>query len=240
MNRFFLNDNIDSVNRITDKTDISHLRNSLRLKTGDEIEVVDGSGKESIMSIKNSSNDFVELAFVRDVSIKREPDIRITVYQGIPKGQRMDYVVQKLTEIGVVKIVPVKFMRCVKNDINSAKMQRYKSIIKEAAMQSKRSIIPVLTEPMSFIRMIDDFENNEQNVTFYEEETGHCVRDFVYSNKDVKSIGIVIGPEGGIDESEIELLRKSGIRTLTLGSRILRTETAGLVASTIFIYEYDR
>lgn len=239
MNRFFLKEQADAINKIIDKTDISHLKNVLRIRVGELVEVVDLLGEEYIMKIKTVNSDCVELTIEEKLDIKRETSIDITVYQGIPKGTRMEYVIQKLTEIGVKKIVPVKMTRCVKDEINPSKMQRYAAIIKEAAMQSKRLIIPELEYPMNFDEMLETMKSNQQNVVFYENEQNKGIKDYVKQFPSVKSLGIVIGPEGGIDDSEIEKLKQANLEILSLGNRILRTETAGLIASAIFIHEYD-
>ncbi|EHL11198.1 hypothetical protein HMPREF9629_00735 [Peptoanaerobacter stomatis] len=238
MNRFFINETADEINNITDTEDIKHIQKVLRLQKDDEIEIVDLNAKEYIMKIKDIKKDKIELVNFKEVTAKREADIRITLYQGIPKNPKMEYICQKLTEVGVQKIVPVKMERCVSTDINDNKISRLQKIVQEASKQSKRLIIPQITSPITVDKLIEELKQNDRNILFYEDEKKRNIKDFLENNKYIKTLGIIIGPEGGISQEELEIL-KDYTDVLTLGNTILRTETAGLVATSILIYEYE-
>lgn len=136
------------------------------------------------------------------------------------------------------KIVPVKMERCVSTDINDNKISRLQKIVQEASKQSKRLIIPQITSPITVDKLIEELKQNDRNILFYEDEKKRNIKDFLENNKYIKTLGIIIGPEGGISQEELEIL-KDYTDVLTLGNTILRTETAGLVATSILIYEYE-
>lgn len=240
MNRFFIDEIADSTNYIKDQEDIKHISKVLRLQKDDEIEIVDSENQEYIMKIQDIQKNKIKLVNIQKVDIKREPDLKITIYQGIPKSTKMDFICQKLTEIGIYKIVPVKFARCVATDINKNKIERFEKIIKEASKQSKRTFIPKITNPITFKQMIQDMDKNDKNILFYEDERNRTIKDFINENlnKNIKNLGIIIGSEGGIAKEEIEILKEK-TDILSLGNRILRTETAGLIATSVLLYEFE-
>lgn len=240
MNRFFIDEIADSTNYIKDQEDIKHISKVLRLQKDDEIEIVDSENQEYIMKIQDIQKNEIKLVNIQKVDIKREPDLKITIYQGIPKSTKMDFICQKLTEIGIYKIVPVKFARCVATDINKNKIERFEKIIKEASKQSKRTFIPKITNPITFKQMIQDMDKNDKNILFYEDERNRTIKDFINENlnKNIKNLGIIIGSEGGIAKEEIEILKEK-TDILSLGNRILRTETAGLIATSVLLYEFE-
>ena len=184
----------------------------------------------------------------KDVCLKRtallpsaEPSLSVTLFQGFPKSEKMDWIVQKATEIGVSRIVPVIMDRCVvrldsKKDTH--KEDRWKKIIREACKQSGRCIIPELTEPCPLHRLGELFPLPDINIVPWEGAIGYGPRSFFKDHSTLSSLGILIGPEGGIDSKEIEFLHSLGFIPVTLGKRILRTETAGLVAAASFLSLY--
>lgn len=159
-----------------------------------------------------------------------EPSIRITLYQGLPKGDKMDMISQKCTEAGVAEIVPVLFSRCVtkweKKD-DEKKLPRWQRIAAEAAKQSGRAILPKIAPPMTLKQLCAQLPHHDLSLVPWEEQMGNGIRQQFRGQKD---IAIVIGPEGGIDAAEIEQLKAAGAVPVTLGPRIFRTETAGLAA----------
>jgi len=159
-----------------------------------------------------------------------EPSIRITLYQGLPKGDKMDMISQKCTEAGVAEIVPVLFSRCVtkweKKD-DEKKLPRWQRIAAEAAKQSGRAILPKIAPPMTLKQLCSQLPHHDLSLVPWEDQMGNGIRQQFRGQKD---IAIVIGPEGGIDAAEIEQLKAAGAVPVTLGPRIFRTETAGLAA----------
>lgn len=240
MNRFFIEEKADNKNLITNIEDVKHISKVLRLKKNDLIEVVDIDNEEYLMKISQIQNNNIELINLGKIDIKREPDVKITLYQGIPKNPKMDLICQKMTEVGVFEIIPVLFERCVATEINQNKITRLQKIMDESAKQSKRQIIPTIYAPITFEDMIVDLEKNDKNILFYEDEKKEKIKDFInLLDRKIETLGIIIGPEGGISEKEIEIIKKYKINILTLGNRILRTETAGIVSTSILLHELE-
>jgi len=242
MNRFFIDEVIGETNNITDKEDIKHISKVLRLDINDEVEIVDREKKEYIMKIVDIKNDNICLEKVSSIDIQREDEIKIILYQGIPKGSKLEDICKNATQVGMYELVPVRFKRCVATDVNDKKIQRLQKIMDESVKQCKRTEIPEIRVPISFDEMMKDLQNNDANILFYEDERNQTIRDFVQKIrdvKDIKSIGIIIGPEGGIDEKELEVMKKSNIDILSLGNRILRTEIAPIIAKSILTYELE-
>ena len=159
-----------------------------------------------------------------------EPSLRLTLYQGVPKGDKMDYIVQKCTEAGVFRIVPVHFSRCVAQWTGKdadKKLTRFRRIAAEAAKQAGRALTPEITPPAAFSALPPLLSRHELVFVPWEEARDRGMRSFWTGQKD---IAVIIGPEGGIDKSEIEALTALSARPVTLGKRIFRTETAGLAA----------
>lgn len=239
MNRFFINELADSRNTIIDLEDIKHISKVLRLDIGDEIEIVDEKNKEYIMKIVEIEKSVIHLENIKKIDIQREDDVKIVLYQGIPKGSKMDDICKQITQVGIYEIVPVKFKRCVATDINKNKIERLQKIIDEASKQSKRTVIPEIKQVLTFKQMVQELSKNDKNIVFYEDERQKSIREFVKGIENIKKIGIIIGPEGGISEEEIQQLKEVEVDILTLGNRILRTETASIVAKSILTYELE-
>ena len=160
-----------------------------------------------------------------------EPQVRVTLYQGLPKGDKMDYVVQKCTEAGVFRIVPVRFSRCVAawtDKDEEKKRLRFQRIAAEAAKQSGRAIIPEIGLPLTVGQLCDEIKAYDLALVPWEEERGNGIRGKWQGQKNV---AIVIGPEGGISPEEMAQMQAAGAVPVTLGPRIFRTETAGLAAA---------
>jgi 16S rRNA (uracil1498-N3)-methyltransferase len=159
-----------------------------------------------------------------------EPSVRVTLYQGIPKGDKMDYIAQKCTEAGVNRIVPVQFSRCVaqwSGKDADKKIVRFQRIAAEAAKQSGRALTPCVAQPLPFGALEKALQDHDLTLVPWEEATGKGIASYLNGQRD---IGILMGPEGGISPEEIACLQAWGARPVTLGPRIFRTETAGLAA----------
>jgi len=214
--------------------DLSHIKNVLRMKEGEVVSVNDGvSGREYRCHIENYEEDRVHLRldFIKEADV--ELGVRIHLFQCLPKGEKMELVIQKAVELGAFEIIPVSSARCVMklDDKKSAKrLERWSRISKSAAEQSKRAVIPEVREVMTFREALEYAKSLDLSCMAYELEEGFSkTGDLLDEIKAGMDVGIFIGPEGGFDEKEAEAASESGIRLFSLGRRILRTETAALV-----------
>jgi 16S rRNA (uracil1498-N3)-methyltransferase len=240
MHRFFVDKNqIEDGKIIILNNDVRHIRDVLRLKLGEDIEV---SCEEIayICVIEQILKNKV-ITKIRDKQIgNHESKVEISLFQGLAKGNKMEMIFQKATEIGVKSFYPVATHRSVVkiNDIKKEqnKLDRWNSIVEEAAKQSKRDLIPKVYGIINFSEMINILKNETNIIVPYEEERVATIKEELLKIKEGR-INIIIGPEGGFEESEISILKSIGGKIVTLGPRILRTETAGLVIATIVLYE---
>lgn len=222
--------------------EVNHIRNVMRLKPGEEISVsIGGDGKEYRYGIESYTEDSVlcRLRFVKDKEV--ELPVKVLLFQGLPKADKMDLIVQKAVELGAAEIIPVSMERCVvKLDAGKAakKTARWQTIAESAASQSRRSIIPRVLAPMSMKEAVEYAkEQTDVRVIPYElQEDDGSVKQYLESLKEGQSVTIFIGPEGGFAPGEVELAKEAGIRPISLGRRILRTETAGLAILSWLIY----
>ena len=206
-----------------------HIAKSLRMRVGDMLTVNDSNGSDFGCRIKEITKDSVLLEVCYKQAVESEPDCAVTIYQGNPKGSKLEDIIQKCVELGAVKIVPVLTKRCVSRpDDKSAKKktERYNKIALEAAQQSGRGIVPEVCDMVSLKEAIKADES-EVKIVFYE-GGGEPLRAIV--NENAKSVSIYIGPEGGFEKEEVELLVSGGAVSATLGKRILRTQTAPVAA----------
>ena len=239
MHRFFTDRNSicgDTVKISGD--DAHHISKVLRLKEDDEIIVCDKEGTDYHCSIKLISKDEVEAWILKKETSSSEPPIRITLYQGVPKGDKLESVIQKCVELGAFKIVPVAMKRSVAvikdKEKKKVRMQR---IAQEASKQCQRAVVPEVSEVLSFKEALLHAQENDLKLLPYEAENKNKLKDILKENKNSKTIAVFIGPEGGFDEEEISLARQSGFQILTLGPRIMRTETAPLACISAIMYE---
>lgn len=244
MPKFFTaRENITDTKIIIDNEDANHIRKVLRLNVGDEITVCDGRGIDYTAIISEIGKNIIECDIKDSSKCDTEPEIEITLYQGLPKAAKMDYIIQKNTELGISRIVPAKLSRCVVKLEDKAaedkKTQRWQKIANEAAKQSGRGVIPEVKMPLTVDEIIECVKDCDLVFVPYECENKTRLRDVVDENPDAKRISFIIGPEGGFDISEIEKFRTAGIKTITLGRRILRTETAAEAVVSMLMYAYN-
>ncbi len=209
------------------KEESQHAMRVLRMEKGDHCLAI---LEESLYDAEiQETGEQVKLRLL-DKLPSPEASVRITLYQGLPKGDKMEYILQKCTEMGVCRFVPVMFSRCVvkweKKD-NEKKLPRYRRIVLEAAKQSGRAMEPQVEEPITLQELCQRVEKHEKTFIPWEEERGRGIRALWQGERDV---AIVIGPEGGMDEKEVAQMVARGAVPVTLGPRTLRTETAGLAA----------
>lgn len=241
MPKFFVDKSkiYDNHIEITD-TDAGHIAAVLRGRIGDEIIVCDGMGTDYICTLSEVSKKMVKAQIKESLKNENEPSVKITLYQGLPKSDKMELVIQKCVETGVDRIVPVKTDFTVVNlkGKEEKKVLRWNKISESAAKQCQRGKIPEVSEIMTFDEAIKDALKLDGAIIPYEKETKRSIREAAkgYTGK---SIGVFIGPEGGFSEQEIKKALEADILSVTLGKRILRTETAGLVTSVILLYELE-
>jgi 16S rRNA (uracil1498-N3)-methyltransferase len=241
MHRFFVEDrNINENNILIEGDDVNHITKVLRLRSGEKVSVSNARGREFICTLTEVNKKQVICEISEEFINQTEAPIQITLFQGLPKAQKMDLIIQKCVEIGIYKIQPVITERVVikvdGKDLSN-KIERWRRIAEEAAKQSKRGIIPEIAEPISFSEAIESLNDMDISVVPYEKEESRGLKETLKEGFNVKTVGILIGPEGGFDEEEIEKCLNLNVKPVTLGPRILRTETAGFVASTIVLYE---
>ena len=244
MPKFFTaRENIKDTTLIIDSEDANHLKRVLRINVGDVITVCDGAGIDYTVKVSDIGKNEIECEIIDRKKSDTEPNINITLYQGLPKAAKMDYIIQKNTELGISKIVPAKLARCVVKLENKAaedkKCERWQKIAIASAKQSGRGIVPVIDNPMTVDEIIEDVKDYDLVFVPYECEDQSRLKTIVESVPDAKDIAFIIGPEGGFDISEIEKFKAAGIKTVTLGKRILRTETAAESVVAMLMYAYD-
>lgn len=242
MRKFF----VDKENIINDiifiyGQDRKHIVDVLRLSLEDEI-IASCEEINYFTKINNIDDEKVTLKIYEKSSGNNEPKINITLFQGLAKGDKMDFITQKGTEIGIKSFYGVQMERCVVKAKDrkwiDSKLKRYNKISEEASKQCKRDHIPEFKDIISFNEMVKMLKESENILIPYESEGDNKIKD-VLKKVDGKDVNIIIGPEGGFSSEEINRLKEIGGLTLSLSNRIFRTETAGLVASTIILYELE-
>ncbi|HHX18743.1 MAG TPA: 16S rRNA (uracil(1498)-N(3))-methyltransferase [Clostridium sp.] len=242
MSKFFVNsENISSDSIIITGEDVVHIKKVLRLNSGDNIIVSDGLGTDYHVQIQKIDLHTVDTKIISSFKNNSEPPVDIVLFQGLPKSDKMDYIIQKGVELGVKKIVPVITERTVVKISNNKdykkKHQRWNRISMEAAKQCNRGIIPQVEYPIIFKEAIETLPNNGFRILPYEKEKSQGIKGILKEKSNSKDIFIFIGPEGGFCDREIELALKNDFNIISLGPRILRTETAGVVVLSILMYE---
>lgn len=241
MNRFYaLPDNIDGDIIWLDPSNSYHLIKVLRLSCGDRVMVFDGQGNEYVCEIIETGSDCVKLRILERRMSPNEAGTNITLIQSIPKFDKMDLIVQKCTELGVARIVPVISGRTIVKlspEAQESRRQRWQRIAGEAAKQCGRSIIPEIANVTSFRSALDIFTPNTLALIPWECEKTITIGSVLKQSK-AEAVSVCIGPEGGFSADEVDMAVQSRVIPVSLGPRILRTETAGLVALTIILYEF--
>jgi 16S rRNA (uracil1498-N3)-methyltransferase len=239
MFRYFCTEENINNNKVTvEGGDAKHLKTILRALIGDKISVVTES-KEYIAEIEAINKEDIICTLVEETMTNNETKINITLCQGIPKQTKMETIIQQNVELGVKSFIPLITERTVvklnEKNREQKKLDRWQKIAKESAKQSKRNIIPEVSDIMTVKELIEKLRNEKAEVIVpYELEDVKLIKDVLKDTK--QSYYIVIGPEGGFDIKEIEMLQEIGAHIVTLGKRILRTETAGVVTSAIVMY----
>ncbi|MGF7185484.1 16S rRNA (uracil1498-N3)-methyltransferase [Desulfitispora alkaliphila] len=223
-------------------TDARHIAKVLRLEPGSQISVFDGTGNEYQVELTEVSNNSVEGIVVTEVAQNREAPIKITLLQGLPKQAKMEVIVQKCTELGVAKIAPIITERTVVNwdvEKGAKKTTRWQKVAQEACKQCGRQVVPTIEEPKKLQEVLNNISANALFLIPWESEEATGIKEVLkkVSEDTFNEVYIAIGPEGGFSRREIDAAIAKGAIPVTLGKRILRTETAGMAAVTIVLYE---
>ena len=213
--------------------DHNHICNVLRMQVGDTFLVSCG-GTSSLCRLTQMRDDAVTAQIVEEDYRNTELPVRFYLFQGLPKGDKLELIIQKTVELGVAGIVPVEMSRCVMkldNKKKASKRERWQAIAESAAKQSKRNLIPQVSDVLTYKQAMERAGELDLFLVPYENERGMAAtREALERIKPGMSVGILIGPEGGFDDKEIELARKAGVAVVSLGQRILRAETAAVTA----------
>lgn len=225
-------------------SDVNHIKNVLRMKPGEEITVSNGiDGREYRCGIEAYTEDEVvcTLRFIKEDGVELPSEIYL--FQGLPKADKMELIVQKAVELGVHEVIPVAMKRCVvKLDDRkaAARVGRWQGIAEAAAKQSRRGVIPAVRGIMSMGEAVEYARNMDVRLIPYElAQDMERTRTLIGAVRPGSSIAVFIGPEGGFEESEVQAALAAGIEPVTLGRRILRTETAGLTVLAWLMYQLE-
>ncbi len=221
--------------------DANHISRVLRMHTGESLAVCDGNGVDYTCEIAEISSDCVSLKILEKHLCDAEPSVSITLFMALPKSDKMEYVVQKCVELGVTKIVPFSSSRCVvklTDKDKQKKTERWQKISYAAAKQSGRGIIPEVEVPQTFAEVLKRTHEFDLSLFCYECEEENSLKN-VLSENEFKNVCVVVGPEGGFDKAEVESAIVAGFKSVSLGKRILRCETAPGCAVCAILYQTD-
>ena len=244
MHHFFVTPEQVKENEIwVEGMDVNHIKNVLRMKVGEELHISDGNNKKYLCEIESMSAEQVKVLIKEVLESDTELPSKIYLFQGLPKSDKMELIVQKAVELGVYEIIPVATKRAVvKLDDKKAgkKVERWNSIAEGGAKQSGRNIVPKVANVMPYKEALRYAENLDVVLIPYELAEGMAeTRAIISSIQPGQSVGIFIGPEGGFETAEVEQALAMGAKAVTLGKRILRTETAGLTTLSILMYHLE-
>ncbi|MCL0106288.1 16S rRNA (uracil(1498)-N(3))-methyltransferase [Peptococcaceae bacterium] len=220
-------------------SDARHIAKVLRLIKGDKITVSDGAKNLYKVELANVALNVVECRIIESISIETQPYFKLTLMQCLPKSSKMELVIQKGTELGVSCFVPLMCKRTiVKLDEKSikTKLRRWKKIAYEAAKQSRRLTVPEVLEPISLREAIEKIDEKALILMPWEGEQAVLLKDVLSEYEKLNRAYVIIGPEGGFETEEVEIAKKHNAKIVSLGKRIMRTETAGLYVASVLVY----
>lgn len=223
--------------------DVNHIKNVLRMKAGEEVLISNGEDRDYLCRIAAITPDAVEAEILEVREESTELPARLYLFQGLPKSDKMELIIQKAVELGAYRIIPVAAKRAVvklEGKKEEAKLKRWNAISESAAKQSKRLIIPEVSPVMGFREALAMAAGFELKCIPYECASGmETAREFIKAASPGQRIAVFIGPEGGFEETEIEAAKEAGVTPVSLGRRILRTETAGLALLSVLAFKLE-
>lgn len=224
-------------------SDVNHIKNVLRMKLGEKLTVNDGEGWQYLCEVESYEADMAVLHIVEKSKAETELSSRIYLFQGLPKQDKMELIVQKAVELGAYQVIPVSTKRAVvKLDAKKAgkKVERWKQIAVSAAKQAGRGIVPTVGEVCTYAQALKMAEELDVVLIPYELAEGiEETKKIIAGIRPGQSVGVFIGPEGGFEEEEVKLAMEAGAKPVTLGRRILRTETAGLTTLSLLMFHLE-
>ena len=244
MHRFFVEPSqIGEKEIVITGPDVNHIRNVLRMRAGEELLAADGQGSEYRCILRELQDSEIRAEICRKLSGSAELPSRITLFQGLPKSDKMDLIIQKCVELGVFRVVPMTTKRTVvKLDAKKeeSRRKRWTAVSESAAKQSGRGIIPEISGVQSFREAVEEAGELDVCLIPYEKaENMARTREILSGIPAGASIGVFIGPEGGFEEEEVEQAKRAGAHAVTLGKRILRTETAGMTVAAALMLQLE-
>ena len=245
MHRFYVDTNqISETDIIVTGSDLNHMKNVLRMRIDEAVVICDGQGTDYHCKIRSYENDSAYLDIIEKDETNTELGTKLYLFQGMPKKDKMELIVQKAVELGAYEVIPVMMKRTIvkleDKKKEAKKIERWQSIATSAAKQSNRGYIPRVHEVVSYKEALQMASELDMVLLPYENDKGMShTKELIKSAKNKKSIGIFIGPEGGYEESEIAQAVEMNMEPITLGKRILRTETAGLTTLSLLMFELE-
>jgi len=247
LRKFFVGNNqIENDSICISGTDVNHIKNVLRLEVGTKILVCDKDLKKNYISeIMEITSEMVKCKIIEEVESTSESNVTLDIYQGLPKADKMELVIQKGTELGVNKFIPVKMERCIvkldqKDEMK--KIDRWNKISEVASKQSGRDIVPEVSHVYDLKDVQNVISDYDLFIVCFENEKENTIKNelvTIKTKKQTYKVAVLIGPEGGLAEGEVQALKQSGAKVVTLGNRILRTETVALSVASIIMYELE-
>ena len=247
MRKFFVSSNQIDDDKITIfNEDVNHIKNVLRLISGEQIKICNKETSENfICEIVEINKEHIDCKILEVAKSEAEGNVELTIFQGLPKADKMELIIQKCTELGATEFVPVEFSRSIvklNQKDESKKIERWQKIAEVAAKQSKRDLVPKIKHVININNLCNQIEEYDLVLLAFENEDKNSLRNELLKFKDSKEkikMAVIIGPEGGIEDSEVQSLEEAGAKVVTLGKRILRTETAALSMASIIMYELE-
>ena len=247
MRKFFVdNENINDDKIIITGQDVNHIKNVLRLSAQEKILICNkSSAKNYVSKIEKIENDLVECSVVEEVQGNSEGNVELHIFQGLPKADKMELIIQKGTELGISSFIPVKLSRCIvkldgKDEVK--KQDRWQKISEVAAKQSGRDIVPEVMHLKTLNETINMISEYDLFLVAFEEEKENTLKNELLKLKELKNeykIACLVGPEGGLTKDEVLKLEENGAKVITLGNRILRTETVAMYIASTVMYELE-
>jgi 16S rRNA (uracil1498-N3)-methyltransferase len=219
----------------------SHVVRVLRLGPGAQVVVFDGRGHEYVAMVERRESDAVVCQILHRSAVQHTHTVSITLGQGLTKADNFEWVIQKTTELGVAEIVPLITTRVVRYSAsrhNAAKVNRWERLAREACKQSRRSTVPQLWSPTPLQAFFASYQSSSLKLMLWEKEDIHSLRTILTASEAVPSVAVVVGPEGGLTAQEVASGEAHGFVAVGLGKRILRTETAGIIAVALLQYRF--